>query len=378
MPPSKIMVLSPFSILPPHFGASERTYNLVQGLADYYAVTLLYTDYAQVKVAPTQADIPRVVSYKVGPSQRWAQLFNPLLILKGLQLIRRERPSLLVSAHLWAGINTLILHFLTGVPFILDEHNVESVRWQRMRRTGVGLLTWAEKTCCLKARAVFCVSEADKKLLLQLGISAARVFVLRNAVDLAQYHPDPDSGETARQALGLQADLPMALFFGKLDYQPNAEAVDIIAREIAPRVLALNPAVRFVVCGYRPPVERYADSKITFTGMVPRIEDYINAAQVVIVPLVSGGGTKFKIIQAIACGRPVITTPIGAEGLGDATAWMQVADNWDDFVRAMLQTLASPRIALDAEWRAFCSAYAPSRMAAMAQQVIAGCLADPG
>jgi len=371
----KILVLSPWSVLPPHFGSSERTYNLAQGLAAHYRVTLLHTDYDQIKISRTQTDIPGVKSYKVCPSRRWAQLFNPFLILKGLQLIRQDRPALLISAHLWSGLHTLILHYLTGVPYILDEHNVEYVRWNRMQRKGISVLTWAERLSCQKAAAVFCVSEADKKLLMKLGIPAEKIHVIRNAVDLTQYRPDPAGGVAARRELGLSDQTPLVLFFGKLDYQPNSEAVDLIVREIAPRVLAQNPGVRFVICGYRPPAEQYAGSPVTFTGMVPRIEDYINAAQAVIVPLISGGGTKFKIVQAIACGRPVITTPIGAEGLDDAAAWMQVTDDWDEFARLIGQACTHPAAVSGPGWEAFCAGYRVEEMVTRARQVIERCRA---
>jgi polysaccharide biosynthesis protein PslH len=370
----KILVVSPFSILPPHFGSSERTYNLARGLAKFYDVLLLHTDYSQVKVPPTQTEIPGVRICKVGPSRRYAQLFNPFLLFKGLQLIRSEKPALLISGHLWAGLHVMILHCLTGIPYVLDEHNAEYVRWQRMKRASAGVVTWAERWCCKMAMAVLCVSDIDRRLLSDLGLPREKIFVVPNGVDLDQYHPDPAARRLARGELGLADDSPLVLFFGKLDYQPNAEAVDIIVQEIMPRVLAQNPGVRFVVCGYRPPVERYAQAQLVFTGVVPRIQDYINAADSVIVPLISGGGTKFKIIQAIACGRRVITTPTGAEGINPAGPWMRVTDNWDEFAAWVLRDLMEPPPVLEETWQRFCSAYAWQQMVEQARQVISACL----
>jgi glycosyltransferase involved in cell wall biosynthesis len=77
--------------------------------------------------------------------------------------------------------------------------------------------------------------------------------------------------------------------------------------------------------------------------VVPKIEDYINASDVVIVPLISGGGTKFKIIQAVACGKPVVTTSIGAEGIDDAGDWMRVTDDWEQFARLIVDLLSVPQ-----------------------------------
>jgi len=81
---------------------------------------------------------------------------------------------------------------------------------------------------------------------------------------------------------------------------------------------------------------------ITFTGLVDNIEDYINASDVVICPLTSGGGTRFKILEALACGKVVVSTTIGAEGLeskriGDS---LILCDNWDDFVKIIISCLS--------------------------------------
>jgi glycosyltransferase involved in cell wall biosynthesis len=184
----KLLVISPFRIFPPAFGGADRTYHLVKGLAANYRVFLLHTNYDQLRSVVYQPEaIPNVSLHGVGPARRWAQLCNPLLVLEGLRLIGRERPDLLVAEALWAGLHTLILHALTGVPYVLDEFNVEYLRYQRMGRRWIGLIRSYERLSCRLARCVFCVSESERRALLDLGVRPEKLVLVPNGADLARF-----------------------------------------------------------------------------------------------------------------------------------------------------------------------------------------------
>jgi glycosyltransferase involved in cell wall biosynthesis len=340
----KLLVISPFRIFPPAFGGADRTYHLVKGLAANYRVFLLHTNYDQLRSAPYQPEaIPNVSLHGVGPARRWAQLFNPLLVLEGLRLIGRERPDLIMAEALWAGLHTLIFHALTGLPYVLDEFNVEYQRYESMGRRWIGLIRSYERLICYLARRVFYVSEGDRQALLALGVAPEKLVLVPNGADLARFRPDPSRRGAVRAALGLAPDAPLVLFFGKLNYQPNWEAVGIIAERLLPPVLRAVPRAAFVVCGEAPPRDSYRQPRLLFPGLVPRIEDYINAADVVIVPLISGGGTRFKIVQALACGRPVVSTSVGAEGFADLPGAITIADDWDAFAECIVRQLVEGR-----------------------------------
>jgi glycosyltransferase involved in cell wall biosynthesis len=339
----KILFVCPWPIFPPHFGGSDRTYNLVKGLSDEAEIFVLYTDYAQIREIERQhEEIPNVRLKGAGPNRRWAQLFSPILLFEGLRIIVKERPDVMMCEDIWSGLHAMLLHFLTGIPFIFDEFNAEYVRYERMGRNA-RVLRLYEKMCCRVAQRVFCVSEADKKHIEKLGAASGKILVVPNGVDIDKFAPDPGKRSETRQTLSIPDSTPVVLFFGKLDYQPNSEAVEMIVRHIMPKVLKKIPSARFVIAGYAPPTEAYLHNNLIFTGMVPKIEDYINASDVVIAPLISGGGVKFKILQSIACGKYVVTTSIGAEGIQEAGDFIQIADEWDLFSELVVERLSSNR-----------------------------------
>jgi glycosyltransferase involved in cell wall biosynthesis len=375
----KVLFICPWPIFPPHFGGSDRTYNLVKNLSNWFEILVLYTDFRQIRgVKESQGAIPNVCLIKAGPNQRWAQLLSPFLLYEGLRIIGREKPDVIICEDIWPGLHATLLHFLTGVPFILDEFNAEYVRYERMGRRA-GLLKAYEKICCQVADCVFCVSKADQKHIEKLGIASKKIWIVPNGIDVDKFAPNPDKRREIRHELGISDNTPIVLFFGKLDYQPNFEAIEIIFRHIMPRVLASVPAARFVIAGYAPPAKTYQHSNLIFPGMVPKIEDYINASDLVIAPLTSGGGVKFKILQSIACGKYVVTTRIGAEGIEAADDFMAITDDWDVFAETVVERLTTYHLIdpMSQSFVRFLETYAWENVAARACEAIHASFTHP-
>lgn len=340
----RILLISSSNIWSPHFGSSGRIYKFIEQLAElqWLDLTVLYNTYTQVygDTLPEEMQDIHARFVAVGPAQRWAQAFNPWLLLRGLALIRQERPRVILCEHLWSTLIGMLLSLLTGVPFILDDHNAEYIRFQRMGKRTAPLIKIWEWLACKRAALITCVSEVDKQHLVELGISPHKIAIVINAIDTQQYRDDSAGRDAVRASLEVTEKQPLFLFFGKLDYRPNAEAVEVLVREIMPRILRKRPESLFIVCGYHPSgVLGVQHPQLRFVGFVPRIEEYISAADVIVVPLLSGGGTKLKIIQSLACYRPVVTTAVGAEGIESVGAWLRVADDWDEFSRQALHCL---------------------------------------
>jgi glycosyltransferase involved in cell wall biosynthesis len=185
-----------------------------------------------------------------------------------------------------------------------------------------------EKAAVQRFSHVVTVSEHDRKLM-SAWVDPSRVTVVPTGVDLRQYQPD----FSAREAK------PWVMFVGAMDWEPNIDAVEYFCKEIWPLVLKQIPDAKFRIVGRNPDrrVQRLACGSIEVTGRVPSVIDHLREATVVVVPLRIGGGTRLKIYEAMAAGRVVVSTSVGAEGL-DVHHDLDIilADNPKAFAEAVL------------------------------------------
>jgi glycosyltransferase involved in cell wall biosynthesis len=149
------------------------------------------------------------------------------------------------------------------------------------------------------------VSEIDRRLLLKAN-PRLRVDVIPNGVDIQKYQPLP--AENASPAL---------LFIGNMGYPPCVDAALYFCREIFPRIRRTISAAELWIVGRdpRPEVLQLNGDGVHVTGRVDDVIPYYRQSAVCVVPLRAGGGTRLKILEAMALGRPVVSTTIGCEGL---------------------------------------------------------------
>ncbi len=203
------------------------------------------------------------------------------------------------------------------------------VQWRRLRRY--------EAEICRRADCVVAVSEADG-LALRTLVPGLRLTVVPNGVDVSAYDPrtppTPGMGEN------------VLVFTGKMDFRPNVDAVLWFAEEVLPRIREQVPDVRFWVVGQRPhrrlEVLR-GDPAITLTGYVEDTRPYIAGATVYVAPLRIGGGTRLKLLEAMAMERAVVATRLGAEGyeVQDGRELL-LADDAEAFAAAVVSLLRDP------------------------------------
>jgi glycosyltransferase involved in cell wall biosynthesis len=112
---------------------------------------------------------------------------------------------------------------------------------------------------------------------------------------------------------------PVVAFVALLGWRPNADAAVWLVEEVWPLVGARRPDARLLLVGRSPGprVQRLAAPDVTVTGTVPDTRPYLAQARITVAPLLSGGGTRLKVLESLDVGRPVVATPIGAEGLED-------------------------------------------------------------
>jgi glycosyltransferase involved in cell wall biosynthesis len=231
------------------------------------------------------------------------------------------------------------------IPVVLFEHNVEYLIWRRLatleRRVAHKALLeveWrklrrSEAAACSSADLTIAVSEEDRRELTRLA-SGAQVVSVPTGVNTAYFAP-----RGRREIHG------RLVFTGSMDWHPNEDAVLYFSETILPRIRAHMPEVSFTVVGRNPGprLERLARLGVTVTGTVSDVRPFIDEAALYVVPLRAGGGTRLKIFEALAMGKAVVSTTVGAEGLG-LTSGREIvlADDPDDFAQAVMSQLHDP------------------------------------
>jgi glycosyltransferase involved in cell wall biosynthesis len=174
-------------------------------------------------------------------------------------------------------------------------------------RLDLALWTAHERRLAQAADLLQCVSEQDRQLYLELGLPADRLWHQPLGVD-AKSLPVAAPASASAQRL---------LFVGSFDHAPNREAAHCLRHEIFPALLARHPALHLDIVGARPPasLSRPADGRVRVHGFVGDLDHIFDGASCFVAPLFSGGGIKIKVLEAMARGTAVVTTPIGIEGI---------------------------------------------------------------
>lgn len=231
------------------------------------------------------------------------------------ETIRRLNPDIIICE--WTPY-AVFVRDLTTVPAVVVAHNIEHRIWQRyheyeeswLKRWYIGRqvpkVAAYERRAFTWVRGAVAVSHAEAGEIKTLNPGLA-VEVVDNGVDLDYFGPAPDEPE--------QDSL---VFVGAMNWRPNQDAVTYFVNEVLPLVRRHRPDASIVIVGQGPPphVRRFdARPGVHVAGRVDDVRPYVDAASVYVVPLRIGGGTRLKILEALAMKKAVVSTSIGAEGL---------------------------------------------------------------
>jgi glycosyltransferase involved in cell wall biosynthesis len=195
----------------------------------------------------------------------------------------------------------------------------------------------AVKSLMQRGVAVTVASESERAYLQQFAPPAARMVVVPNGVDTLANRP------------GSETPAPSTLIYpGAVTYDANYDAVRYFIHDVMPRVRQQIPDVQFTVTGSAGGVDvrdLAAQPGVTFAGYLPEVAPAIRASWAVVVPLRQGGGTRLKILEAMALGTPVIATRKGAEGLAVQHGEnILLADEPDELAQAVVTLLNDPAL----------------------------------
>jgi sugar transferase (PEP-CTERM/EpsH1 system associated) len=256
------------------------------------------------------------------------------------ELLRSGQFDLVVTDFLAAAVN---VEAPSPVPKVLFAHNVEHVIWRRLweveqrpwRRAILGIewrkMQRLERAMCRAADLTLAVSDIDAALL-TAAAPAAVIRSIPTGVDTEYFEPN-----------GTAVAEDSIVFTGAMDWYPNEDGILHFIGSMLPRIREKMPRASVTIAGRNPTARlrsAAAAAGITLTGTVDDIRPYVARSAVYIVPLRIGGGTRLKIFEALAMGKAVVSTTVGAEGLPltDGVHFV-CADEPSDFAAAVVALL---------------------------------------
>jgi sugar transferase (PEP-CTERM/EpsH1 system associated) len=383
-------------------GRGHRNTHLLRALCEVHRVTLLIiTDDPPVAARDgaaldTQLEALRIVEVPLSRYKRaWQVAAAASRRPSGTLRCSRPRVGRAIRALLateqfdavvYQGVFLADHRLPLGPRVVIDEHNLEyelmqrsaAQAWSTPRRLYYALEAAALKRVELRLLArsdlVSVTSERERELLGAL-LPNDSVVVTPNGVDTEAFVPDPERADTPGRVV----------LTGSMDYHPNEQAAHYFADTIWPRVRAEVPDATWYLVGARPPAsfKRLAALPgVTVTGSVAETQPYLAAAAVAIAPLRVGGGTRIKILEALAMGKAVVTTTLGCEGL-DVTSGehLLVADDPVEFADVVIRLLRddAQRARLGAAGRALVERqYTWARSGRALVQAVERCVAERG
>lgn len=359
----KLLWVKAGKLLPVDTGGKIRSYNILRRLADQHQVKLLSyypgeVDSSYEAALPGQFPGAEVICTGTVDSDGFRGVLDYVAKLPRsapYSVTKYTNPKVrqAVAEHLTSGkVDVAICDFLAAslnfpdelpIPCVLFQHNVESSLWQRMASTethplrkisytyeSARMLRY-ERQALARFHHILAVSDHDRQQLIEMD-PKCEITVVPTGVDVAKFPVAPPSAITP----------PRIVFTGSMDWEPNIDAMEYFCAEVWPRILAEFPNAIFQIVGRTPfpRVQRLASDSVQVTGTVPSVTDYLRDATVVVVPLRIGGGTRLKIYEAMAMGKALVSTSIGAEGLTFQNGRdLLLADDASSFADAILLLL---------------------------------------
>jgi glycosyltransferase involved in cell wall biosynthesis len=359
----RILVHGSQLLFPANTGGRIRTSKLFERLARQHEITWVCLRRPEETDAQVEAmraccarleTFPFVETPKLSPRFYWdlarnlasrypfviEKYFQPAMRARLGELLAKEPFDLLLCDFLQPSLNVLDLPF---APRVLFQHNVESVIFERHFKenpqpAAKAYLYWQwRKLLAYEGRAArwfdhsIMVSEQDCQTMARL-YGVTNTTAIATGVDADYYQPG-----------GAESPEHDLVFTGSMDWLPNIDGITWFADEVLPRLRRELP-VKLWVVGRKPlpPVKALAERhpEIVVTGTVDDVRPYIARARLYLVPLRIGGGTRMKIYEAMAMGKPVVSTRIGAEGLPVTGGRdLVLADDAEAFAREILALL---------------------------------------
>ena len=315
----KVLTIVSYPFLPATTGGEICTLGLHNELAKTNEVTVYTVEPYATNFTKPNFELIANLPFKA------SRYINIFVFFKILKLIKTKEIDIVFFEQTWYGWLLLLLKTFTNKKLVVRAHNIEHLRFKSIGKAWWKLLYYYEKITYKSANQVFFLTEEDRQKAIEVfKLNANKTQVIPYGVDIKSM---PVQNENAEADIKLRHQINennhIILFYGTMGYKPNNDAVLYLLNKLQP-ALQKHPNFfyKILVCGKNLPftIEQKikANPSIIYCGFVPDLNEYIDAANVVLNPILSGGGVKTKAIDALARNANLVSTETGAIGIDKA------------------------------------------------------------
>lgn len=360
----KVLMLTPYLPFPPLSGGQTRSYNLIKNLSKHHEITLfsLIKDDSEKKyVKELEKYCKKIRVFKRSKSP-WT-LRNilltgfsqyPFLVIRNLVPEEKKAVEEELKNTKYDLIHAECFYVMphipkTEIPILMVEQTIEYSVYKHFVEDQAPFLIrpllWLdvlklkhwETKIWKSADKVVAMSDSDKKAMTGL-VPKLDINIVPNGIDIEYFSREPK--ETR--------DHPKVLYVGNFKWLQNVEAVDLLIDEVWPKMKKQIPNLKLWIVGMNitDGIKQKAVGDIEITEAIPDIRDAYSNATVLVTPIKGPGGTRLKILEAMASGMPIATTSVGAEGLEVSNGeQMLISDNMDELANQAVKIIRDKDLA---------------------------------
>jgi glycosyltransferase involved in cell wall biosynthesis len=313
---AKILDIIPYKILPAHIGGQKNIALFCKYLGEANDLTAISVNDNEINLSENYKMIPLF-------NRKRIRYVNPFYVLNIKKIVRQNSIKNVITEHPYMAWMGWYLKKTTNIKWFVRSHNIEFERFRTLNKSWYKLLKIYEKWVYKKADTVFFITNEDIDFAVENSmVKKENAALLPFGVELKEMPSDKtEQKKKICDQYNIPGDTTLLLFNGALDYPPNTDALSFILDKINPLLLkSMSLNYRIIICGRGLPgsfnkLKDFTDKNIIYAGFVDDIYAYFKAADIFLNPVVSGGGVKTKIVEAMAYGATVISCVSGATGI---------------------------------------------------------------
>jgi len=359
----KVLMLTPYLPFPPFSGGQTRSYNLIKNLSKKHEITL----FSLIKDDEEKKNIKELEKYcKVRVFKRsktpWTlrNIFKtgfglyPFLVIRNLVPEEKEAVTMELSKEKYDLIHAETFYVMphipsTNIPILMVEQTIEYSVYKHFVEDqapffirpllwiDVFKLKYWETKIWKRADKVVAMSDSDRKSMNSL-VPNLKIDIVPNGIDVEYF---------SKEKLEVKGR-PKVLYVGNFKWLQNVEAAQVLLQEVFPKILKKVPDAKLWIVGQYIPdeIKAKAGKDIQITEAIPDMRDaYLNSS-VLVTPIKGPGGTRLKILEAMASALPVVTTSVGAEGLNVVNGkHALISDNMDRLAELAAEVIKDKNMA---------------------------------